>query len=486
MLSLQVSNSSNIPRYDRLQDTRNGALRYAVWYYGPQKRTLLAYEFDKKNLNGFFNEVRANLNFQQIEESRHTREYRRYDRLDSRVEKIKVYGFVIDGRKTHGKHDLTLGVDGQLNDLRSTARRKNINTGVHSKLDTRYPDGDNNMNNFAAFAQHSVKMLEDKFVITSGLRLQVSSLHSTIIDTATQLHLPYTDIRQSNFAVTGNLGVVYNAASGTRFTSVFSSGFRAPNIDDLSRIFESNSGSRQLVVPNPDIKPEYTYNIDLGVSQVFGEKLKVEVTAFYTWFKNAIVLAGFKYNGQDSILYQGVRSRVIANQNRNNAFLYGFNGSITADISKGLSVSSTINYTYGRYKTDPAALTTVYEKQADKSYAIVTRHVPEKPLDHIPPVFGKTSLLYHRQRFNVECFLLYNRSKRLDEYNAEGEDNGQYATQEGSLAWTTYNLRGSFKVNRIITLQAAVENITDRNYRYFASGFSAAGRNVIMSVRANF
>src|SRR5687768_3296921 len=411
MLSLQLSNSGNVPRYDRLQDKRNGALRYASWYYGPQQRTLVAYEFDMEKLKGFFNQVRANLNFQNIEESRHTREYRRYDRLDSRVEKIKVYGFVIDGRKIRGNHDLTLGIDGQLNDLRSTARRTNISTGVQTRLDTRYPDGENNMNNFAAFAQHAVKILEDKVAVTSGLRVQLSSLHSTILDTATQLHVPYTDIRQNNYAVTGNLGAVYNAESGTRISSVFSSGFRAPNIDDLSRIFESNSDSRQLVVPNPDIKPEYTYNVDLGVSQVFAEKFKVEVTAFYTWFKNAIVLAGFTYKGQDSILYQGVRSRVIANQNRNNAYLYGFNGSISADITKGLSVSSTINYTHGRYKTDPAALTTVYEKQADKSYAIVTRHVSEKPLDHIPPVFGKTSLLYHRQRFNVECFLLYNGSK---------------------------------------------------------------------------
>jgi hemoglobin/transferrin/lactoferrin receptor protein len=34
LLNLQLSNSSNIPRYDRLQDRRNGALRFAEWYYG--------------------------------------------------------------------------------------------------------------------------------------------------------------------------------------------------------------------------------------------------------------------------------------------------------------------------------------------------------------------------------------------------------------------------------------------------------------------
>jgi hemoglobin/transferrin/lactoferrin receptor protein len=485
-LNLQLSNSSNIPRYDRLQDVRSGALRYAAWYYGPQTRKLVAYEFNAEKLTGFFSHVRANLNYQDIAESRHTREYRRYDRLDSRFEEIKVYGFVVDGRRFRGAHELTLGIDGQLNNLHSHAERVNILSGATSKLDTRYPDGKNRMNNYAAFAQHLVKLLGGKLVLSEGLRLQLSTLHSTIVDTATQLHLPYTNIEQQHSAITGNLGLVYNADSGTRLSTVFSSGFRSPNIDDLARIFESNSASRQIVVPNPDIKPEYTYNIDLGVSQVIAEKLKIEVTGFYTWFRQAIVLAAFRYQGRDSIVYNGVNSQVIANQNRNQAYLYGMNANVAADITRNFSVSSTINYTYGRYKTDPSAFTSVYEKQADKTYTIVRKQVTSKPLDHIPPVFGKTSLLYHQQRFNIEGFILYNGAKTLDRYNAEGEDNGQYATPAGSLAWTTFNLRSSVKLNKIITLQAALENITDRNYRYFASGLSAPGRNFIISARANF
>ena len=60
LLNFQLSNSNNVPRYDRLQDKRyfNAAigttLRYAEWYYGPQKRLLGAYEFGVKKL-GFLN-----------------------------------------------------------------------------------------------------------------------------------------------------------------------------------------------------------------------------------------------------------------------------------------------------------------------------------------------------------------------------------------------------------------------------------------------
>ena len=37
VVNFQYSNSSDIPRYDKLVETRNGFLRYAEWYYGPQK-----------------------------------------------------------------------------------------------------------------------------------------------------------------------------------------------------------------------------------------------------------------------------------------------------------------------------------------------------------------------------------------------------------------------------------------------------------------
>ena len=161
-LNFQYSTTNNVPRYDRLQDRRNfggsigTTLRFAQWYYGPQKRILGAYEFNIKS-KGFFNEFRANINYQNVEESRQQREYRRYDRFDSRREQVKVWGFVIDARKKFRNHELTVGVDGQLNDAKSRADRTNLTTGLVSKLDSRYPDGKNKMNYFGIYGQHILK-----------------------------------------------------------------------------------------------------------------------------------------------------------------------------------------------------------------------------------------------------------------------------------------------------------------------------------------
>ena len=468
-LNFQFSNSTNVPRYDRLQDKRNfggsigTTLRYAEWFYGPQTRWLGSYEFNVSSF-GFFDQFRINVNYQNIEESRQQREYRRYDRFDSRVEKLDIWGFTIDARKKWDANEITIGADGQFNDLKSAATRTNLTTGTVTKLDSRYPNGDNNVNYFGVYAQHLLKMKNDKLILNDGIRFQVVNLNSTIADNSF-FNLPVTSIKQNTFAITGNIGLVYIPTEDFRLTVGLSSGFRNPNIDDLARVFESSTALKRVIIPNPDINPEYTYNLDLGLSQTIEEKIKFEVTGFYTLFRNAIGLAPYKLNGEDSILYNGVTSAVYANRNIKKAYTYGFNTNITADFTEQVSFFGTVTYTYGRLKNPDGT---------------------KIPQDHIPPVFGKGSLKYNHSKFETEGFILFNGWKKIKNYNLDGEDNQQYATPDGMPSWFTVNWRNSIRITKMTQVQFAIENILDRNYRYFASGFSAPGRNYVIALRASF
>jgi hemoglobin/transferrin/lactoferrin receptor protein len=484
LLNVQFSNSNNIPRYDRLQDVLNGTLRFAQWYYGPQKRLLGAYDFTVSN-PGFVDELKASINYQDIEESRYIREYKRYNRFDSRVEKIKVWGFSLSARKKWKRNEITFGTDGQLNNLKSAASRTNLITGAVSPLDTRYPDGKNRMDYFGVFIQHLYKFNNEKLVLNDGLRLQAVRLSSTILNNSF-FKLPDTVFKQNNMAISGNIGLVYSPKKDTRISLSFSTGFRTPNIDDLAKVFESNTAAAQVVIPNANIKPEYTINTDISYAQKFGGKFGIELTAFYTLLRNALVKAPFRLNGQDSIVYNGVKSQVLANQNSNRGLLYGFSASLSYDITSNFSLTSDVSYTYGQFNTNPAELSNVYEKQPNGSYRLVKRNVSSKPLDHIPPVIGKTSLVYQHTKWRAELFVAYNGWKRLDQYNADGEDNQQYATADGMPSWVTINWRGSYNITKLMNLQAGVENIFDRNYRSFASGFSAPGRNIYLSLRVNW
>ena len=406
LLNLQYSSSGNIPRYDRLQDMRNGRLRFAEWYYGPQQRILASYEFSAKQIIGF-NEFRTNLSYQDIEESRHQRSYRSPSR-ENRNEKVKVAALNIDGRKLWTANEITVGIDAQFNDVTSRAHTLDINDQSTEKLDTRYPDGDNKMILAGIYAQHLYKFGNGKWVLNDGIRVQGSYLNSNIKDNSF-LNLPFTSIEQQHYAITGNLGLVFMPDAFWRINGGLSTGFRSPNLDDLAKIFESSSAEQKLVIPNPDIKPEYTYNADFGITYN-NQQFRVEAGGFYTKFDNAIAIAPFNLNGQDSILYNGSMSAVMAAQNVNKASLYGFFGAVQIRLTRDLNLNSSFNFTYGRLE---------FEKDSTSA------------LDHIPPVYGRTALNYSKSGLNLELYAHYNGWKHIEDYSTSGEDNAQYATADG-------------------------------------------------------
>src|SRR4030095_16382516 len=166
---------------------------------------------------------------------------------------------------------------------------------------------------------------------------------------------------------------------------------------------------------------------DLTINLLLGEKTKFEVSGFYTLFRNAIVPGPFVLNERDSIIYNGVKSAVYANQNLNRGTTYGISGNVTINFTKQLSVFSILSYTHGRIK------------KFDSGWV---------PQDHIPPIYGKTSFSYRCVKWNTELFALYNGWKKIQDYNPDGEDNPQYATQDGMPSWITLNWRGNYKFFR--------------------------------------
>jgi hemoglobin/transferrin/lactoferrin receptor protein len=459
-LNIQYSNSGDVPRYDRLTDPSGTGLKSAEWYYGPQTRLLAAYDLNLKNTEGIFHNVHFGLNYQNVEESRHNRNFGSSNR-SNRIENVDVIGVDLDFQKMIKRHNIRFGFDGQYNALKSTANKENINTGAVTTLDTRYPDGDNTMTSIALYISHTWQ-ITDQLTLNDGIRIGYSSLHSTLVDTATQFHLPYTTIDQKSPVYSGNIGLIHSPSDNLKFSLAISTGYRVPNVDDMSKIFESAPGS--VIVPNVDLKPEQTINYELGITKIINKKMRLENFVYYTQFVDAIVTDKFKFNGQDSIIYDGSRSQVYANQNKKEAYLYGFSSNLISELNDNFRITLVLNYVYGRIKTDSF----------------------DYPLDHISPFMARIQLTYITKKFGADFFINYNGWKKLKDYNLGGEDNEQYSTADGMPAWFTVNLRGSYKIYKFITIQAGVDNIFDTQYRTFASGINAPGRNMFVALRGNF
>lgn len=459
ILNIQLSNSGNVNRYDRLSEFAANAPVYAEWYYGPQIRNMLSYQYSVNQMTGFFKELRLVASYQDVEESRITRRFKNNNR-DSRWERVNVFGFNLDAKHYSGKNELHLGMESYTNYVRSTAERMNILSGATSRITTRYSDGPTKMSSNAIYAQHIYK-INDEWTLNDGLRFNLVNMDARFADTAL-MHFPFTKAVQNHAAVTGNLGLVYASTNRFRLAFLLSSGFRSPNVDDLTKVFDTKTG--YVVVPNKDLKPEYTYNAEINWNQ-YAENLSFGGAVFYTWFRNAIVVDKFQFNGSDSIMYQNIRSGVFAPQNKAKAYVAGFNLNVSWKLAAYTNLEASYTYTKGKF-TNAAGVTV--------------------PLDHIPPAFGRVGLKHSKENWQAETYLLFNGWKRIGDYNPDGEDNQQYATADGMPAWYTLNIRGLIKLGKQVSLQAQVENLFDRNYRYFASGISAPSRNVIVSLKAGF
>jgi hemoglobin/transferrin/lactoferrin receptor protein len=458
-LNFQLSNSSNIDRYDRLTQMTGSKPKFAEWYYGPQFRMLAAYTLDLSNKNVMYDNARIILGYQSIWESRIDRKFKNNSR-NHRVENLDILTFNADFSKKINEHEFRYGLDAYYNNVKSTAWTEDIFSMATSVLDTRYPDGGSMMYSVAGYVTHTWE-ITDKLILNDGIRFTHVGLNAIFKD-KTFFPFPFNDINQSNNALNGNLGLIYMPTSKWRFTLSGSTGFRAPNVDDLTKVFESVPGS--IVVPNPNLKAEYSYNGEFGFSYEIAPDLYLGANVYYTLLTNALTVQNSTFLGEDSINYDGQLSQVKTTTNAGQAYVYGVEGMISGKLSDYFNITGTVNYTKGRIKTDS---------------------IPY-PLDHIPPVFGKVSLAYNLRKFKAEFFVNYSGWKRLEDYNFIGEDNFAYATVNGMPSWYTLNLRVNYVFNKYASIQVACENILDQNYRNYASNISAPGRNFIVTLRGNF
>jgi hemoglobin/transferrin/lactoferrin receptor protein len=394
-----------------------------------------------------------------VVESRHNRSFGKNNRSD-RTEYVNVFGYTLDVSKQIKKNKLTFGLDGQFSMVKSKASKTDISTGIQSALDTRYPDGKDNMNAVALYASHIGKFGKH-ITINDGIRIGVSSLRAHFNDTSF-FNFPFKSVKQNTVTISGNAGVLYAPTEKWKIAFLFNTGFRVPNIDDLSKVFESAPGI--LIVPNNKLKPEKTINGELNITKQFGSSVQWENVFWATYFIDAIQTGRYTYNGLDSINYGGRTSAVYANQNSGKAYLFGFSSTLNADFSKHFAASFSINYTRGRVMTDTGQV----------------------PLDHVAPLFGRIGFNYHSSKVFAEIYSLFNGWKKLKEYSGSGEDNLQYATADGMPAWFTLNLKASYQPHKNIAILAGFENILDTQYRTFASGINSPGRNIYLSLKINW
>jgi hemoglobin/transferrin/lactoferrin receptor protein len=459
------SATSDVPRFDRLIEYNStGSLRDAEWYYGPQVWMMNVLNLSMEDDNMFPNKLRMVLAWQRFEESRHNRNFGSNIK-NHRTEKVDAWSLNLDvEKKLDERNSMFYGAEMILNRVGSEAYRENIITSVISPLSTRYPD-ESSWRSAAVYVNHLAR-LSKKATLQSGLRYSRTGLHA---DFDTSFYpFPFVRMELSNGALTGSTGLAYRPSEVWQINSNLSTGYRSPNIDDAGKVFDSEPGS--VMVPNPELKPEYAWNLDLGITRIFSNKAKIDLGVYYTWLNDALVRRDFLFNGRDSIDYDGQLSRVLAIQNAASARVMGIQAAAEIKFSPEFVLLSRLTWQHGEEELDDGTTA---------------------PLRHAVPWFGLTRISFTKSRTRTELIAHYQGRITFSQLPpSEASKPHLYALDEEgnpwSPGWISLNVKFLYQISDAVAFTAGLENMTNALYRPYSSGISAPGRNLILAIRASF
>lgn len=464
--NFQYSTSSDVPRYDQLIDRQDGELRFAEWNYGPQQRFLGSVKFKFLLPTSFYDKAIFITSLQKLQEDRISRRVADPLRL-SQLEDVTIQSFTADFTKRFSeRHEIFYGGNFQHDFVRSRATGLNIiSNAVDPLVLTRYPSGGSNMTSYGVYGQYHWSTANNLGHLNLGIRasgtnLDFSYLEADIVDWPQSF---IDGINSSNQSFIWSAGWSQRYRQGWNWRALVSTAFRSPNIDDMAKV---RIKADEVTFPNADLNPEKSINAEYSVGKTFNENSsQIGITGFFTELSDAIVRQAFQDSNGSSLFFSGVDTfNIFANVNADKARIFGVSINLDYALTPELKIEAGFNWTKGR---------------------IIQDRIDNLPLSHIPPIYGKCSLAYSKEKYKLRMAIRYNGKKSLSEYGGSA-DNPEFATAEGALAWNTINLYGQYELNKSLSFSLGLENLLDQHYRPFASGVSAPGINGIISLKGRF
>ena len=495
--NIQYSTSSNIPRFDKLNDNdtpclidENGIcstaehLKFHSYYYGPQNRL-----FSSLKLTGFdyyFDKSEIIFGYQNTKESRHKwyltdfldylEDSNDYDSPTRQYETVNAYSINTNFRKG----SIYLGSETIYNDVKSTAENNGEN--IWGFGDTRYPPEGSSLFS-SAYYINILQRLSHKIQIEGGIRYTFSHIQGAYPDS---MNRPIPEIEGLNLSlknniISGNIKFLYYPSDSWKISAVTSRGFHAPNIDDMLKVFKKGD---IITLPNINLNPEYSLSQEFSITKKLSPSFTIYGVGFYTQLTNAIIKCPTLVNrapeGEEPlwasmIEYDDEMVYTYSNQNSVNIIdVYGGTIGFNATVY-GFELNGDFNITRGEIRTD------VWE-----------------PVAHIPPNFGKLEIIKKIKKIKGRLLLLYSAEKKVEDFDTAGIDNldetpllglSEESGDEiwaGLPSWYTLSLSIGYELSKSVGFNFGVENIMDAHYKTFASGISAPGRNFIFSAQYNF
>ncbi|MEI7733824.1 MAG: TonB-dependent receptor [Ferruginibacter sp.] len=312
---------------------------------------------------------------------------------------------------------------------RVSSTRKDINTLTYIADIKRglYPNGAK-YGNYAVYSLHHIHL--GKWLVDGGLRYNIFDI--AITDTS------LGNIKISPSALVSNAAVLYCINKQQSAYISFSSGYRAPNIDDMGTL---GIVDFRYEIPTADLHPEKSQHTEIGY-KFSSKKINATFAAYYMHLSD--IITRVKAEGQVINGYP-----VYKKENTEAAFIKGFETEFNAEVTKHVYFSSGITYTYGQSLSK------------------------KEPLRRIPPFNGRVAATYKNKNWftAAECMFAA-KQNRL----AQGDKDDNRIGINGTAGWQIVNLYTGFKLS-VFNFNIGLQNIFNKDYRTHGSGINGVGRS---------
>ncbi len=235
-----------------------------------------------------------------------------------------------------------------------------------------------------------------------------------------------------------------------------SQGFRAPNAHDLSGNITSRSGQEQL--GTLDLEPEKSWTFELGSRFTSGD-VSFGAAGFYTLVDDLIISVPTAPGGD-----------TVEATNAQEAEIVGIELEAAVRFLDNLTLSGHLTWQEGD-TTSPSFLGGPSE---------------EAPVSRLSPLVASLALRYDSpdQRWWVEGRITA--ADKQDELSARDQRDTQRIPPGGTPSYLVASIRAGLQVSENLELTAALENITDEDYRIHGSGVNQPGINAIIGAKVSW
>lgn len=154
----------------------------------------------------------------------------------------------------------------------------------------------------------------------------------------TEVYAPYAKALKSEWwvAISPKLSLQYLFNTDNRLFLNSGLGFRAPTLEDMTRMGPVNGG---VITPNPDLKPEHIFTTELGGDLHLWNFLTLTSSVYYTYGTDFI----YTHNTGETLLMGKKEQPLLQKRNAGKVDLWGIEGDAYFNISDQLNLYA--NYT---------------------------------------------------------------------------------------------------------------------------------------------